>query len=70
MFKMKLNDQGDITTPNKVTLTSVQITNVFYALNSIVGLTPVQGIVSIKDCVFNRLLMCGGIIKSYYREVG
>ena len=41
MFKMKLNDQGDITTPNKVTLTSVQITNVFYALNSIVGFTPV-----------------------------
>jgi len=47
MFKMKLNDAADVGTPNRVTLTNVEVKNVFYALNSIIGLTPIQGIVKI-----------------------
>jgi len=41
MFKMRLNEAADIGTPNKLSLTNVEIINIFYALNSIVGLTPV-----------------------------
>ncbi len=69
MFKMRLNDAMDVGTPNKVTLTNVEISNVFYPLNSIIGTTPIQGLVFIQGSTFKRLLICGGVVKSYYREV-
>lgn len=47
MFQMQLNEAFDFKSPNKLTLTNVEIINMFYALNSIVGLTSVQGIVVI-----------------------
>ena len=66
---MRLNDAADVGTPNKLSLKNVEISNIFYALNSIVGLTPVHGIVAMEGCTFNRLLICGAIVKNYYREV-
>lgn len=53
MFAMQLNDQSDVSSPNVVTLDTVEITNMFYAVNSIVGLTPIWGLVTITDSIFS-----------------
>jgi len=42
----------------------------FYAVNSLIGFTPVWGLVSIKNSKFNRLNACGAVVKSYYEDVG
>jgi hypothetical protein len=69
MFAMQLNDQDDVLSPNNVTLTNVEITNMFYAVNSIVSLTPIWGLVTIIDSTFSRLNICGSIVKSWYDDV-
>jgi hypothetical protein len=69
MFAMQLNDQGDVSSPNAVTLDTVEITNMFYALNSIVGLTPIWGLVTITDSMFSQLNICGAVVKSWYDDV-
>jgi hypothetical protein len=67
---MQINTAADVGTPNKVTLTNVEVRNVFYALNSIIGLTPIWGLVTITNSYFHRLLICGGVVKNYYIDVG
>lgn len=47
MFKMRINDAADVGSPNNLILKNVEVKNVFYALNSIIGLTPIHGLVSI-----------------------
>lgn len=68
MFKMALNSNGDLSKPNNLTITGSEIKNIYYAMNSLISLTPIQGVVLIKDSKFSKLSLCGGIVKNKFTE--
>lgn len=70
MFKMQLNAANEVTSPNRVILNNMEITNMFYAINSIVGFTDIWGIVNVTNSFFHRLNICGAVIKNDFNEVG
>ena len=41
----------------------------FYAVNSVVGVTPIWGFVEIKDSTFRQLNICGAIVKTWYDQI-
>lgn len=70
MFKMQLNAANEVSSPNRVTLSSMEITNMFYAVNSIVGFTDIWGIVNITNSYFHRLKICGAVVKNDFKDIG
>ncbi len=65
---MELNSDGDLPKPNNLTITGSEIRNIYYAMNSLISLTPIQGVVLVKDSKFLRLSLCGGIVKNTFAE--
>jgi hypothetical protein len=68
MFKMALNSNGDLSKPNNLTITGSEIKNIYYAMNSLISLTSIQGVVLLKDSKFLKLSLCGGIVKNKFTE--
>lgn len=50
-------------------LSNVEVRNVFYELNSLVGLKPIWGLVTITNSVFERISICGAVVKNTLSEV-
>jgi len=69
LIQMKANDPRILQTPNIVTLTNTLITDTYYAMNSIVSLTPFQGVVNINSANFNRNSICGSVVKSEFIDL-
>lgn len=72
MFKMRLSEtNGDIWAPNQLSLSSYSgIKNTFYAMNSLVSLTNVGGLVTMSSAQFDNMHTCGGIVKDSFEALG
>ena len=46
------------------------IQNVFFAMNSLVAFTPVQGSISFINSRFDSISICGGLIKTTLSDLG
>lgn len=66
LFKMQLNVMQEVTEPNTLTLSQVSVTNFYYAMNSIIGFTPIWGKVVVDDSEFSQLNICGSVIKNQF----
>lgn len=56
----------EVTAPNAVKLINIEITNFYYAINSLISFTPIWGIVLVQDSTFNQLNICGSVIKNSF----
>lgn len=65
MFQMMLNTRGDISSPNKLAIINSSIVNIFYDMNSLVNLTSFGGNVTLYNSSFQRITLCGALVKNY-----
>jgi hypothetical protein len=62
---MMLNSRGDVSSPNRLIIANSSIFNIFYDMNSLVNLTQYGGNVTFFNTSFQRITLCGGLIKNY-----
>ncbi len=71
MFRMRLNTRTtDIPTPNTLILDNVNILNTFQEMNSLINMTSYGGHVQLLNSKFEKLSICGGIVKNKWMSTG
>jgi hypothetical protein len=66
MFKMQTHKYQTFTTPNELIIYYTTIQNALYDMYSLISLGTYGGIVEITESSFNRVSICGSIIKNSY----
>lgn len=67
---MRMNNRNDMLKPNQLLFENVEVRNIFYDMNSLINMTEYGGNITLLNSTFQRISICGAIVKNYYSSLG